>query len=83
VLLYCFDTVYNALQNTILIAVCETHMFYISFRHFFERFIAKKVCTAGSRTNYKTVPLTNLNKYLYEGKCEINLNVNNRSEKKV
>ena len=35
------------------------------------RFIAKKVCTACSRTSYKTVPLTNLNKYLYNGKSEI------------
>jgi len=34
----------------------------------FERYIAKEVHTEFSRTNYKTVPLTNLNKYLYKGK---------------
>ena len=37
-------------------------------RYFFERLIAKKVCTAFSRTSYKIVPLTNLNKYLYNDK---------------
>jgi hypothetical protein len=40
-------------------------------RYFFERLIAKKVCTAFSRTSYKIVPLTNLNKYLYNDKSEI------------
>jgi hypothetical protein len=34
---------------------------------FLKRFIAEKVCTAFSRTNYKIVPLTNLNKYLHNG----------------
>jgi hypothetical protein len=29
----------------------------------------------------KIVPLTNLNKYLWNGKCEIKVNVNNSSEK--
>jgi len=47
----------------------------------FERFIAKKVCTACSRTNNKIVPLTNLNKYLYNGKGEMKVNINNNSEK--
>ena len=42
---------------------------------FFERFIAKKICTACWRTSYKIVPLTNLNKFLYNGKCEIEVNV--------
>jgi hypothetical protein len=37
---------------------------------FFLRFIAKKVCTAFSRTSYKTIPLINLNKYLYNDKSE-------------
>ena len=50
-------------------------------KDFFERFIAKKVCTAWSRTSYNTVPLTNLNKYLYNGKSEITVNINNSSEK--
>ena len=31
-----------------------------------------KLCAARSGTSYKTVPLTNLNKYLYNGKNEIN-----------
>jgi hypothetical protein len=48
---------------------------------FFERFIAKKVCTACSRTNNNIVPLANLNKYLYNGKSEIKMNMNNNSEK--
>jgi hypothetical protein len=30
---------------------------------FWEGFIAKKVCTAWSRTSYNIIPLTNLNKY--------------------
>ena len=44
------------------------------------RFIAKNICTACSRTSYKIVPLTNLNKYLSNGKSEIKVNINN-SEK--
>jgi len=40
-------------------------------------FIAEKVCTARSRTNNKTVPLTNINKYLRNGKSEIDVNINN------
>jgi hypothetical protein len=47
----------------------------VNFRIFFERCIAKKVCTACSRTSYKIVHLTNLNKYLHNGKSEIKLNV--------
>jgi len=45
------------------------------------RFIAKKVCTAISRTGYKILPLTNLNKYLYNNKSEIKVNINISSEK--
>jgi hypothetical protein len=37
----------------------------------FERLFAKKVRKACSRTSYKTVPITTLNKYLYIGKSEI------------
>ena len=48
---------------------------------FFERFIAKKVCTACSRNSYKIVLLTNLNKYLYNGGSEIKVNTNNSIEK--
>jgi hypothetical protein len=47
--------------------------------------IAKKVCTACSRTRYKIVPLTNFNKYLHNGigetEIDTNLSVNNGSEK--
>ena len=32
------------------------------------------------RTNNKIVPLTNLNKYLYDGKSEIKVKINNSSE---
>ena len=32
---------------------------------FLRRLIAKKVCAASSRTSYRIVPLTNLNKYLH------------------
>jgi hypothetical protein len=42
----------------------------------FLRFIAKKVCTACSRTSYKIVPLTNLNKYSYNDTSETEVNVN-------
>jgi hypothetical protein len=51
----------------------------------FLRFIAKKVCTACSRTSYKIVPSTNLNKYLHndtsEAEVNINISVYNGSEK--
>jgi len=47
---------------------------------FFKIFIAKKVCTACSRTNNDIVPLIILNKYLYNGKSEMKLNINNNSE---
>jgi len=30
--------------------------------------------------NYKSVPLNNLNKYLYNGKSKIKVNINNGSE---
>ena len=38
-------------------------------RLLFLRFIAKKVGTACWRANNRTVPVTNLNKYLYNNKC--------------
>jgi hypothetical protein len=47
---------------------------------FFERSITQKVCTARSRENNKIVPLTNLNKYQYNGESEIKVNTNNNSE---
>ena len=34
---------------------------------FLKTFIAQTVYTAYTRTNYKTVPVTNLNKYLHYG----------------
>jgi len=58
---------------------------YLAYRRntyslLFERFIAKKVCTACSRTNNKIVPLNNLNKYFSDGKGEMKVNINNNSE---
>jgi hypothetical protein len=50
---------------------------------FFERFIAKKVCTACSSTSYKIVPLTNLNKYLYNDNSEIKVNIYYNSSEKL
>ena len=51
-------------------------------KFFFERFIANKVCTECSRISYKTVPLTNLSKYLHnDTEVNINISVNDRSEK--
>ena len=47
--------------------MCDVH---VNKLFFFLRFIAKKVCTACSRANNKIVPLTNLNKYLYNDKSE-------------
>jgi len=44
---------------------------------------AKKIFTKCSRKNYKIVPLANLNKYLYNGKSEIKVNINNSSEKRL
>jgi len=46
---------------------------YIFFKDLLQR---KYVCTARSRTSYKTVPLTNLNKYLYHDKSEITVKIN-------
>ena len=42
----------------------------LHFDSFFKRLIAQKVCTACSRTSYKIVPLTNLNKYLHDDTSE-------------
>jgi hypothetical protein len=36
---------------------------------------------AGKSRNYKMVPLTNLNKYLYSGKGEITVIINNSIER--
>ena len=48
------------------------------------RFITKKVCTSCSRTSYKIVNLTNLNKYLHydtrETEVNINININKGTE---
>jgi len=50
-----------------------------------KRFIVQQVCTACTRTSYKIVPLTNLNRYLHyetsETKVNINISANNSSEK--
>jgi hypothetical protein len=45
-----------------------------NFLIFFYRFIAEKVRTAYSRTNYKTVPITRLNKYLHNNISETEMN---------
>jgi hypothetical protein len=60
--------------KTLLRLTAATH-------YLFERFIAKKVCTARSRTNHNTVPLTNWNKYFYIDKSAIKVVINNSSEK--
>jgi hypothetical protein len=44
---------------------------------FFFQFIA---CAACSRTSYKIVALTNFNKYLYNCKSEVKVNINHSSE---
>jgi hypothetical protein len=49
---------------------------------FFLSFIAKTLCTACSATSYKTVPLTNLNKYLHNDTSEIEVNINTGRHKK-
>jgi hypothetical protein len=58
---------------------------WFTFTLFFLSFTAKKVCTACSRTSYKIVPLTNLNKCLQndtsETEVDLNISVNNGSEK--
>jgi hypothetical protein len=49
-----------------------------------KRFIAEKICTAFLRRSYKIVPLTNLNKCLYnetsEREVNVNISVNNDSK---
>jgi hypothetical protein len=50
-----------------------------NLKFFCNIFFVKKIFTKCSRKNYKFVPLTNLNKYLYNGKSEINVNINNSS----
>jgi len=56
---------------------------YMLYTHYFfsERFIAKKVCRACSWTSYKIVPVTSFNKYLYNGKSKIKMNICDSSEK--
>jgi hypothetical protein len=49
---------------------------------FLKWFIANKIRTACSRTNNKVpLHLTNLNKYLYNSKSEIEVNINDSSKK--
>jgi hypothetical protein len=40
----------------------------------------KEIITACSSTKHKIVPLTNFNKYCYNGRREIKVNINNNSE---
>ena len=44
---------------------------------FFPKIQCKESITTGSRTSYKIIPLTNLNKYLHIGKSEEEVNLNN------
>jgi len=48
---------------------------YQDFIHFLKRFSAKKARTACSRTGYKIVPLTNLNKYVQNDTTETGVNI--------
>jgi len=48
---------------------------------FFRRFIAKKICTACSNTNNIIVPVTNFNKCICTDNSEIEVDVNNLTEK--
>ena len=43
---------------------------------FLKRFIAKKICTAHSRTSYKIVPINILNKYLEYDTSDAEMNTN-------
>jgi hypothetical protein len=56
----------------------------IILSYFFKPFIAEKVCTTCSRTNYKIVPLPNFNKGLHndtsEKEVDINTSENNGGE---
>jgi hypothetical protein len=44
----------------------------------FFKYITQKVFKACSRTSYKTVPLTNLNKYSHYDTSETEMNINTR-----
>jgi len=52
----------NILQSQLQGSV---HSSFLQHFFFFKIYIAQKVCTACSWTSYKIVPLTKLNKYLY------------------
>jgi len=49
-----------------------------SLKDLLQRKCARTACL---RTSYKSVALTNLNNYLYNGKIEIKLSINNSGEK--
>jgi len=53
--------------------------------YFLKRYIARKVNTECTRTSYKTVPFTNLNKYLHyetiETEMDLNVSAINGTEK--
>jgi len=71
-----FKTAVKLCEHTVQPSVRKTAR---SLKDFFSlKFIA---CMSCSRTNNKTVPLTNLNKYLYNGNIEIEVNINNCSKK--
>ena len=52
---------------------------------FVKRFIAQEVYIGCSRTSYKIVPLTNLNKYLHNdtSKTEVNINTRANSDSEI
>jgi hypothetical protein len=60
--------------------IAKNRIFYCIFL----RFTAEKVCTSCSRTSYRIVPSTNLNKYLHndtsETEANTNVSVNNGNE---
>jgi hypothetical protein len=53
------------------------------YQGIFFLFIARKECTACSRTSYRSVLLISSNKYLYsdKGKIKVNIHINDKSEK--
>jgi len=71
--------------STIVMTLVTGHSPTQHFIYCFERFNARKLCTACSSKSYQTVPFINLNKYLHNDTREteenVNIIVNNGSEK--
>ena len=60
----------------LLIHLCRVYCVF-----FLNSFITQKICAAYTRTSYKIVPLTNLNKYLHNEASETEVNINIRANK--